>query len=175
MNTVLRGRAIVLFLPEPEPDAVMVLRRRFDPLFGSLGAHVTLVFPFQSDLSPEALREHVEQVVRGVSPITVRLADVTGGADVSGNNAHYLFLNVKRGNDALIELHDRLYNGPLKGYLSREFTYMPHVTVGRFTERAAFGAALEIASTISIDFEATLDSVAVYDAVTRTVETRITL
>jgi 2'-5' RNA ligase len=169
MNSILRGRAIVLFLPGPEPDSVVALRRQFDPLFGSLAAHVTLVFPFQSDMLPEALRLHVEQAVRGVSPVTVRLAGVTGA------NGQYLFVNVKRGNDALIELHDRLYRGPLEAYLSREFTYTPHVTVGRFTDDVAFRAALEVAFTAAIDFEATLDAVSVYDARTRSVETRVAL
>jgi 2'-5' RNA ligase len=169
MNPILRGRAIVLFLPSPEPDAVVALRRQFDPLFGSLAAHVTLVFPFVGDLGPEALRRHVEQATRGVSPITVRLAGVTGA------NGLNLFLNVKRGNDALIDLHDRLYRGPLEKYLSYEFSYTPHVTVGRFTDESAFRAALEVASAAAIDFEATLDAVSVYDAETRSVETQVEL
>lgn len=175
MNTILRGRAIVLFLPPPEPNTVVALRRQFDPLFGSLKAHVTLVFPFQSDLSPEALGGHVEHAVRGVRPITVRFADVTGAADVYGVGAQYLFLNIKRGNDALIDLHDRLYRGPLEVYLSREFSYLPHVTVGRLSDDTTFRAALAIASATPIDFETTLDAVTVFDAVTRTVETRVTL
>jgi 2'-5' RNA ligase len=169
MNTILRGRAIVLFLPEPELDAVTALRRQFDPLFGSLRAHVTLVFPFQSDLSAEALRRHVEQAVCDVSPITVRLAGV------SGANAHHLFLDLKRGNDALIELHDRLYRGPLEPYQSHEFSYLPHVTVGRLTNDETFRAALAIASRTSIDFEATLDTVTVYDAATRSFESEVAL
>jgi 2'-5' RNA ligase len=167
MNTILRGRAIVLFLPEP--DEVIALRRQFDPLFRSLRAHVTLVFPFQSDLSSEALRRHVEQAVCDVGPIAVRLADVTGA------DAQYLFLNVKRGYDALVELHDRLYRGPLEVYLSHEFSYMPHVTVGRLTNDENFRAAVQIASTTSIDFEATLDTVTVYAAATRTVESQVAL
>src|SRR6266542_6694494 len=107
MASILRGRAIVLFLPEPQPDEVVTLRRRFDPLFGIIGAHVTLVFPFQGELAAEELRVHVEHAVGGVGPVAVRLAGITGA------DTQYLFLNVKRGNDAIIELHDRLYSGPL--------------------------------------------------------------
>ena len=175
MHTLLRGRAIVLFLPQPEPDPVVTLRRQFDPLFESLRAHITLVFPFESDLSPDALRRHVEDAVYGSGPITVRLAEVTGARDVVDADLRYLFLNVKRGNDALVKLHDRLYRGPLEPYVSREFPYTPHVTLGRLNGNTAFRAALQVASSAAIAFEATLDTVTVFDARTRTVETQVML
>ena len=175
MDTVLRGRAIVLFLPQPEPQPLIALRRQFDPLSSAIGAHVTLVFPFHSDLSPQAVREHVADSVRGLEPIAVRLAGVTGARDVGGADMYYLFLNVERGNDAIIELHDRLYRGPFEAYVSREFTYVPHVTVGRCSGIDAFHAALEAAGATPIDFEATLDTVTVYDAVTRAVESAVAL
>jgi 2'-5' RNA ligase len=169
VSSILRDRAIVLFLPVPEPDAVVALRRKFDPLFGTLAAHITLVFPFHSDMPADALRRHVEVAVRGVSPIKVRLSGVTGA------DAQYLFLNVKRGNDALIDLHDRLYQGSLHVHLSDEFSFLPHVTIGRLADKNSFRAALDTASATSIDFEVTLDTVTVYDAVTRTVETEVAL
>ncbi len=168
-STVLRGRAIVLFLPQPEPAPVAALRHQFDTLYGSLSAHITLVFPFESDLAPETLRDHVVQSVRGASPITVRLSEVTGADN------QYLFLNVKRGNDALIDLHDRLYQGPLAAYRSRELTYLPHVTVGRLSGPSALQAALAIASKTSIDFEVTLDTVTVHSARTATAESQVPL
>jgi hypothetical protein len=63
-------------------------------------AHITLVFPFESPLGTDELRAHIERMVQGIGPFPLCLAGVTG------MNAEYLFLNVKRANDALIELHD---------------------------------------------------------------------
>jgi 2'-5' RNA ligase len=87
-------------------------------------------------------------------------------------DAHHL-LNVTRGNDALIALHDRLYRGPQELYLSHEFSYLPHVTVGRLPNDETFRAALAIASRTSIDFEATLDTTTLYAAATNSVESQV--
>jgi 2'-5' RNA ligase len=104
---------------------VLAVRRRYDPLATEMPAHLTLVFPFEDPLPDAALEAHVRSVVAGWRPLTITLAEITGH-----ENPH-LFLNVKRGNDELIDLHDRLYTGPLARHQLRWNTYVPHVTVGR--------------------------------------------
>jgi hypothetical protein len=69
------------------------------------------VFPFDSELPTGQLRDHVQSCVAGLAPFPVRLSQVTG------SEGEYLFLNIKRGNDELIALHDRLYTGPLERLL----------------------------------------------------------
>jgi 2'-5' RNA ligase len=129
-------RAVVLFPPPADLVAVLPVRKRFDPLAEVIPAHITLVFPFEDDLVAEALRTHIDSMVQGIGPVSLRLAGITGF------EGEYLYLNVKRGNDALIELHDRLYRGPLLRHLSRTHTYVPHLTVGRLPNRYAFEQAL---------------------------------
>jgi 2'-5' RNA ligase len=158
MRDVLRGRAIVIFPALPEPDPLVELRARFDPLVDLIPAHITLVFPFESDLSPDELCAHVERSVRGIGAFPIRLSGITGMED------KYLFLNVKRGNDTLIELHDRLYSGPLQSYLSLAFTFIPHVTVGRFTSHEAFVNALASASALAISIDTEVRTICIYNA-----------
>jgi 2'-5' RNA ligase len=140
-------RSIVI-LPEFDGlDRIAQLRRQFDPLASKIGAHITLVFPFESDLSAEQLRAHIQRAIQGMTPFPVQCRGVTGHED------EYLFLNVKLGNDQLIDLHDRLYSGPLAAHLRFEYTYTPHVTVGRLADRTEFLRALEVTREVRATFQ----------------------
>lgn len=129
-------RASVVFVVEPPSSVIHVLRRQYDPLALTLAPHITVVFPFESDLSADELAAHMRRSLAGVEPFTVELRGITG------SEGEYLFLNVKRGNDELIALHDRLYTGPLQPNLSTHHPYVPHITVGRLDNAEAFEAAL---------------------------------
>jgi 2'-5' RNA ligase len=131
------SRWVVVIFPESEELAqVEQLRRRYDPLADLIPAHITLVFPFPAEFLADTLRRHVEAAVSDLEPFRVRLQRVTG------HEGEYLFLNVKQGNDPLIELHDRLYTGPLAAHRSHEHTFVPHLTVGRLRDRTDFVRAV---------------------------------
>src|ERR1043166_925874 len=141
----IRKRYVVAFPRIADADAwqeILSVRERFDPLARELPPHLTLVFPFEDALSDAALVEHVRGVVAGFHcfPVTFR--------DITVHENEYLFLNVKRGNDALVALHDALYTGPLARHLVPLHTYVPHVTVGRLPAHQ-LAAALEATSAIT--------------------------
>jgi 2'-5' RNA ligase len=148
-------RAIVAF-PALPPEPIDMLRRRYDPLAGRVPPHITLVFPFESALPDDVLRRHVAAAVCGCTPFPVRFAGITG------SEGEYLFLNVKRGNDALIALHDRLYSGALREHRSLAHTYLPHLTVGRLADRASFRQALADVSSLNVSVESAVTAVTVY-------------
>ncbi len=85
---------------------------------------------------------------------TVNLNGVTGDF-----RDGYLFLNVKQGNDSIIDLHDRLYSGALEPFLLRKVTYCPHITVGRVEEPSAFDLALEELAGFQERFVADIDKI----------------
>jgi len=149
-------RAIVSFPELPEASPIFELRRRFDPLAELIPPHITLVFPFDSELTTEQLRDHVHRSVRGLAPFAVRLSQITG------SEGEYLFLNVKLGNDAIIALHDRLYTGPLKRHLAVEHTFTPHLTVGRIADPVAFRDALALARTLDVQLDVQIADVSSY-------------
>ena len=132
-----RAEQVILAPVEPASPWVEAVRRRFDPLASVVPPHLTLVFPFESELSPEDVAAHMAAALAGVAAFEVTLDGLTGAEE------SYLFHTVKRGNDELIELHDRLYSGPLAAHLDATRPYLPHVTVGRVTPVAAWRAALE--------------------------------
>jgi len=94
-------RAIVLFPKFNNIDSIQAVRERFDPLASFIAPHITLVFPFECELSTQEIGDHVRRAIEGVKRFPVQLSSVTGDF-----RDGYLFLNVKRGNDSIIDLHD---------------------------------------------------------------------
>jgi 2'-5' RNA ligase/predicted GNAT family acetyltransferase len=138
-------RAIVIFPELEKIQAVADYRKRWDPLADHIAPHLTLVFPFEDVISPDDLQRHVVEATRAIPAFSIRLSGV------SGSEGEYIFVNVKRGNDVLVALHDGLYSGPLRRHLSLAHTYVPHVTIGRVVDRFRFPAALEEAARLDID------------------------
>jgi 2'-5' RNA ligase len=138
--------AIVIYPKFDHKNQIDQLRNQFDPLAAVLDPHITLVFPFESDLSLEQLKAHIQYAIQGILPFEIELQGITG------SEGEYLFLNVKHGNDQIIEMHDRLYTGLLEPHLIREHTYIPHLTIGRLNNKAAFLSALEITQNMKVLF-----------------------
>lgn len=130
-------RAIHIFPEFENKHLIEEVRKKFDPLHGLVPPHITLVFPFESEIQTLRLEKHVRDTLVGVCPFPIQLKEITATLD------NHLFLNVKKGNDNIIELHDRLYSGLLNGFLNRRYTYIPHLTVGRFKDEAECQFALE--------------------------------
>lgn len=128
----------VIVAPVDEPVAwIDDVRRRHDPIAAAVPPHFTLVYPFEASLAPGALRTHMVQALAGFAPFDVVLAGV------SGADGEYLRYDIQQGNDALIALHDRLYAGPLAGYLDITRSYQPHMTIGRIADAAAWRRVLD--------------------------------
>ena len=127
----------------------------FDPLAASAEAHITLVFPFESNASSEQLHSHIKEATRNIQPFQLKLQGITG------HEGEYLFLNVKRGNDQIIALHDNLYTGILLPHLLNSHTYVPHLTVGRLTDNDSFCHALTKMKEFTATFETQVKEISV--------------
>ena len=149
-------RAVIIFPRFEQPDIIEHLRHRYDPVASKIGVHITVVFPFCSDITADRLRSHVKHVVSGFKPFHVILECVVG------HEGEYLFLNVERGGATLIELHDQLYSGCLAEHLSPERSYAPHVTVGRLPDRVAFASALAMAGRVEASGHALVSKISCY-------------
>lgn len=119
-------RAIHLFPEFDNIDVINMWRLKYDPLSNYIPPHITLCFPFESNISLNILEKHITQVLSDISFFNIILADF------SMYHQEYLFLNVQHGYKEIIDLHQRLYSGILKPYLNSSLIYIPHVTIGRF-------------------------------------------
>ncbi|HDR7779243.1 MULTISPECIES: 2'-5' RNA ligase family protein [Bacillus] len=116
---------ILVFLNNMSIDKIENIRQKHDPLFGLIPPHITIVFPFKSNISSDALKFHILNLSKGVGKIEIEFANCIT------NVGNYLFLEVERGKEQIEELHAKLYTGPLLQFLRTDIPYIPHVTVGR--------------------------------------------
>lgn len=134
---------------------ILSVRDRLDPLARKIPAHVTLVFPFESAMSNSELEAHLRELVAQSRRFSVVFQGITAYEN------EYLFLNVRRGNDELIELHDVLYSGALAMHHVRQHTFVPHVTVGRVRPEEV-PEAIEATAGVNSPIKANIEALAVY-------------
>ncbi len=147
-------RAVILYPGFCNINMINEIRRKYDPLADYIAPHITLVFPFDSNISADRLSLHLKEALTGIKKFNVRLKGITG--DFKDG---YLFLNVKQGNDNIIELHDRLYSGILEDHLTRKISYCPHLTIGRTQTGIEFDKAINELSRFGESFSAVIDRV----------------
>jgi len=117
-------RSIAIYPRIDGDDAIHRVRSRFDNLATKVPYHVTLVFPFSSDLAKDEIAAHMAAAVVGVGAISLSL----GAPAAKGEIVH---LPVVVGEESFRLLHARLYSGLLGHFLRTDLAYSPHLTVGR--------------------------------------------
>ncbi|MCA1055747.1 2'-5' RNA ligase family protein [Rossellomorea aquimaris] len=149
------NRSICIFPEFQNQGEIDRVREIYDPLYSFVPPHITLVHPFKSNLPTSELIDHINNCLDGMNAFDIRLRDL------SGSQGEYLFLKVKKGNDSIIELRDRMYKGILKEFQARDIPYIPHLTVGRMDNEEAFRKALERTKHFQSSFETTVTHIAV--------------
>ncbi|WP_158634005.1 2'-5' RNA ligase family protein [Radiobacillus deserti] len=128
-------RSICVFPKFVNMNRIEKWREKYDTLFGKINPHVTLVFPFKSELDKESLETHVRDILDGVNPFIIELNGVSRTDD------NLLYLTVGKGVEELVEIHDRLYSRVLQPFLRKDLPYNPHVTIGRLDSKQALEEA----------------------------------
>ncbi len=116
-------------------ERVEDFRARHDPMTGKVRAHLTLVFPFATNLTRLQLETHVRRVASKWPPIPVTFRAVRLHAN------EFVFLMASRGAASMTALHEALYTRSLRPHLRPEFAYEPHITLARQPEPDALERA----------------------------------
>jgi 2'-5' RNA ligase len=143
-------RCIMIFPKFTNINLIDDIRKQYDPLYHLVRPHVTLVFPFKSNLTRDELREHIESSMKEMGSFKLKLQGI------SGEDGGYLFLNVVGGSEELLELHNRLYLGILKPYYPEfllEKSFSPHLTVGRIRNQVELSRVVNEYSSMNVIFE----------------------
>ncbi|WP_202709218.1 2'-5' RNA ligase family protein [Sporosalibacterium faouarense] len=151
-------RSILIFPEFENIDKIESIRKKYDPVVENIGPHITLIFPFESDITTKNLKKHVIKSLEGSSPFSIELKNITG---VEKN---FLFLNVIRGKEEIINLHRKLYKGILKRYYPDFLTkveFMPHLTVGKIDDEEKFSKALAETKKFDYTFETVVRKISV--------------
>lgn len=123
MNT----RTIMIFPKFDNIDVINDIRKKYDPLVDLVLPHITLVFPFDSELTNEELSLYLKECLNDIQPFKVQLEGFSKQQNKYGN---YLLLNVVQGMDVIKSIHERLYKNKLKQFDAGN-DFVPHMTVGK--------------------------------------------
>ncbi len=104
------------------------IRKQYDSLHNLVNPHITLVFPFEDEISNNELKNIIEECLNDINPFELVLHGFSTQENKYGN---YLFLKVIRGSEKIIKLHDILYS-KIWNIESNRLEYIPHMTVGKF-------------------------------------------
>ena len=131
-------RSIIIF-PQfgKDTDLIQNIRHKHDPLASKIAPHITLVFPFESEISSNVLHQHIETQLDGLKSFSLSFQGISHEED------NYLFLNIIKGREQIIKIHNLLYQGILNRFLSQRHQYKPHVTLGRFENLSTAKTAMK--------------------------------
>lgn len=153
-------RCIMIFPHFKNEHLIDNIRKKYDPLAEHVRPHITLVFPFESDIETNKLKEHIESMILDIKSFHITLSGVTP----SMSTGNYLFLNIKEGNTEIIEMHKRLYKDILKEFYPqwlKGIDFLPHMTVGCISDVGAFKEAIEKTKNINDIFETIVEAISV--------------
>ncbi len=121
-----KKRSILIF-PEFENMAIIdELRAKYDPAVLTVRPHITLVFPFESDMSSELIYQALRREMADFSRFPIELQGIT-------KVGQWLFLRVRKGGTILRQMHDRLYSKEFSEYKPQwDQGFLPHLTIGSF-------------------------------------------
>ncbi len=66
-------RCIMIFPDFENIEVINRIREKYDPLKGYVKPHITLVFPFESDISSAELHEHIKTTLCDCSPFKLTM------------------------------------------------------------------------------------------------------
>ena len=132
-------RTIVIFPAFENIAMINQIREKYDPLAKLIRPHITIVFPFEDEMSNEKLLDILNERLAGVKPFKIELQGFSKCEDEFGN---YLFLNVIKGSDEIIKIHNLLYDNEFHKF-DAGLAYLPHMTVGKFKNNFELEQAYE--------------------------------
>lgn len=134
------NKRVIMIFPELENiDLINDIRKKYDPLSDLVLPHITLVFPFDSELTNEELSLYLKESLSDIHAFKVRSEGFSKHEDRYGN---YLFLNVVQCMYIIKNIHDILYKDKLKQF-DAGYDYVPHMTVGKVSSMELLDKAFD--------------------------------
>ncbi len=130
-----------------------MIREKYDELFAVIDPHITLAFPFKSNISNEKLRQQLLDITKDINPFKIKCKGVTLRKD-ERINTYYIFLNLIEGKEIINEINRKIYENILKDIDIKKYNYKPHITLGNTNNP---NERIEL----NEEFETIIDSIAV--------------
>ncbi len=121
----------MVFHPQLDAESSRIIdaiRREYDPTWGVVALHQTLIFPTPERIGHERLVGHIQTVLAGWKPFAIRL----GGFQKSPD--HWLFLGVQQGEAEVKRLYLALNSGIMEEYRGDITRFVAHLGLGLFVK-----------------------------------------
>ena len=130
MNYINEGKRDILIIPKfNNIYKIQMIREKYDELFNIIEPHITLAFPFRSNISNEKLRQQLTDIIRDNNPFRIKCKGVTLRKD-KRINTYYIFLNIVEGKEIINEINHKIYENILNNVDIKKYNYEPHITLG---------------------------------------------
>jgi 2'-5' RNA ligase len=161
MNSNSKKRTIMIFPQFENINIIHEIRTKYDPLANHVSPHITLVFTFESNLTSIEINDHLKKVIEDTRCFRLTLQGIV---KIDNPLGMYLFLDIKQGHDQIKELSKKLYSGILnndKPVWLNEETFMPHMTIGKFTSKEDLNIAFKNTELIKESFTTIVEKISV--------------
>lgn len=122
-------RTIMIFPEFENMEIIDNIRNQYDPFAKLVRPHITLVFPFKSQMNNEELTQILNIRLMSVKSFELKLGGISKQENVFGK---YLFLDVLQGTEELCSIHQILYDNEFKEF-DLGLSYLPHMTIGKLS------------------------------------------
>lgn len=152
----MRERTIMIFPEFINHEVIDEIREKYDPLYHLVKPHITLVFPFQNEITDEELSRKLDKCLEEAVSFTLTLQGISRQKDSYGN---YIFLDVKNGINEVTDIHKKLYTDIFGEQYNRK--YVPHMTVGKLETVEKMEEVYASIKNMDICFETLVEKVCV--------------
>ncbi len=150
-------RTIMIFPAFENIALINQIREKYDPLAKLIRPHITLVFPFEDEMSNEKLSDILNERLADIKPFRIELRGFSKCEDRFGN---YLFLNVIQGKDEIVKMHDLLYDNEFSRF-EAGLPYLPHMTVGKVEDGGELERAYKEIKDLDCSFVSDVNKISV--------------
>ena len=153
MNYVNKGLRDVLIIPELENvSLIQDIREKYDELANIVPPHITIAFPFDSDITNEELDKKLQKIFSEYTEFSITLSGVSYHYD-ERVGVYYIYLDVTQGRDTIYEISKKVYRELFNKEVPEK--YIPHITLG----------SVETINNITLDhvFHSTVKNIIVED------------
>ncbi|MFZ6624199.1 2'-5' RNA ligase family protein [Vagococcus fluvialis] len=119
----------ILLIPKLKNiEFIESIRKKYDPLYNKVPPHITLVFPFETNIENNIIINHIESSFKHFQIVHFSLDSF------SYLKNGYVFWNVIEGRDYLMKMNKQLYSGILAPFKHKTIQYNPHITIANCSD-----------------------------------------
>jgi len=135
-------RCVHIFPRFQDSKLINDFRRKYDYLHQYIEPHITLVFPFFSNLTDNEIAADLSKLVADINSFKISCC---GFSKLKGND-NCIAMNILLGFTDIYKMYYLIHKGILKPYQSKitiDGSFVPHMTIGRFNNEAEMEIAFK--------------------------------